>query len=117
MSERKHTPGEWFTVDAANDGGGVYAKDDSRISGRRSVASAHGQDDMKESAANRKLIAAAPDLLAACEAMEAFFKERDESDAFRGDDAVAKIRNEYHKERRAILQAAIAKATGVTNAN
>lgn len=55
-----HTPGPWRRKLSANDYGMIAATDGSRMSGYRSVASVHGQDDEAEMEANARLIAAAP---------------------------------------------------------
>jgi hypothetical protein len=61
--------------------------------------------------ANARLIAAAPELLEACEGWMNFLEElaRDEDP----DDPLPKARNAFHRERIEKTRAAIAKATGV----
>ena len=54
----KHTPGPWF----AGSSGRVYAE-----GGQNLVASVNGTSALPIPAANARLIAAAPELLAACE--------------------------------------------------
>lgn len=65
MSETKHTPGPWMVRHAYN-----------VMAGRRSVATCGGyysnvpgEDSHGENVANAHLVAAAPDLLAACQAI------------------------------------------------
>ena len=88
MTTRKHTPGQWVA-----DGLEVRAEDDGWVL-------AEIIDTNDEGAANARLIAAAPEMLAACEAMLRSFERS--------------VNGMYPDERAACLlaRAAIAKATG-----
>lgn len=79
----KHTPGPWF----AGSSGRVYAK-----GGQNLVASVIGASELPIPAANARLIAAAPELLVACE------------------DALNNL--PVDGECAALIRAAVAKATG-----
>lgn len=65
MSAAKHTPGPWYSP---NDNGQIYSQTDRR-NPVVDVYGAHNRDrDEDETLANVNLIAAAPEMLAACEA-------------------------------------------------
>ena len=63
----KHTPGEWIAD-------GKDVRSTVRTPGSRLVAEAHFREDPEETEANARLIAAAPDLLAACRSILAMHR-------------------------------------------
>ncbi len=75
MSEAKHTPGPWHFDDrqaGMGDCGSVEALTADRKMVTREVCTVlFDDDDPSEDAANARLIAAAPDLKQACEAIQA----------------------------------------------
>ncbi|HAB18494.1 MAG TPA: hypothetical protein DCE44_18890 [Verrucomicrobiales bacterium] len=117
MSEAKHTPGPW-TIDEVTDKYGItlmvnriWESDPSE--GTDEDGGTFHTDEVAEIVmdyadgiplANARLIAAAPDLLAACEAWDTGFVDGEQIDAeqFR----------QWVNERRRMARAAIAKATG-----
>lgn len=105
MTAPKHTPGPWKSVyrngmAAAQYGHNVSCDMHSgpgMVAGCDSIAEVRGHDD-DEAKANARLIAAAPDLLAAC---ERFIRAQDENDrngltsaAMLASAAIAKARGE-----------------------
>lgn len=108
----KHTPGPWeFDADSR------LVRDESSGSAIARIESDDGHANPRHRhplpfEANGLLIAAATDLLAACEMIEAWFVELDNIDSINGDAALAKNRNVVHAKRRLAIRAAIAKATG-----
>ena len=99
----KHTPGPWFAQDTRLVGGqvAVVGPNHDRKAGEQGVmVVAHVNGRSGEQGANARLIAAAPDLLAACEL------------------TLAHLTSAAHRETKIIppvlaaLRAAIAKATG-----
>lgn len=107
--EGKHTPGPWeaefgvaYNVRAPH--GGIIAQ----ISRQRGRFAAQGYIDSEESAANARLIAAAPDLLEACE------KTLEMIDAHREITAIEVMAR--RDGVRDVLCVAIAKAKGVDHA-
>lgn len=99
--EQTHTPGPWYTKSDYQNRIEVYAElyDNSRTTA--SIASVG--NCIMEGEANAHLIAAAPDLLAALEAIT--------QHAYDDDTPLAAILGDFD-DMRSIAQAAIAKATG-----
>lgn len=101
-----HTPGPW-TVTPANDGAtyitGGEPRDDGSFQGLACMLDdLRDDDDSEESAANARLMAAAPDLLAACEAA---LKQLNELEAYIFEQTRARV----SAPASAALSAAIAK--------
>ena len=70
MSQSKHTPGPWFVFPGTYCVGGPFVPDPGDDPGQRTAAVAVCGTRLRfkaEAEANARLIAAAPDLLAACE--------------------------------------------------
>lgn len=73
MSDAQHTPGPWFIFGNGHCVGGPASPDDSELSAnpRAGVAMCHmSRRPPHENQANARLIAAAPDLLAACKPVD-----------------------------------------------
>ena len=102
MIEMKHTPGPWELGNPTSQlEFGVYATD--KISGiRYFLANAEGHMGYKESLANARLIAAAPELLEALQSLVNQFLQRGVFTAPEHPDRIAL----------ALAESAIAKATG-----
>ena len=103
----KHTPGPWF-VEA--DGAGVYVMTETMMVASPSPMDRHPTDsdeyiDGPETEANARLIAAAPDLLDALQAIEPFIPTTSAADG----GAAAYSANVRAAD---MVRAAIAKATG-----
>lgn len=98
MSEQKHTPGPWLASGTIVDAGDVHA-DGARVAKCWTSTFAPPRE---ESAANANLIAAAPDLLAACKLWDQGFVEGEQFNE-------AKFLKWVNDNRRA-ARAAIAKA-------
>ena len=97
MSE--HTPGPWKY--------GVRRDGSMWLSLGNPEKGPHYQGDLVASEADARLIAAAPDLLAACEVVVAFLDRLED-----GDESLLRIRQRVHAPLRAALEPAIAKAEG-----
>ena len=62
----KHTPGPWYYVGGSDKRAAPYIrKEGDMVPGTMAIASVTGRGGVSESAANARLIAAAPELLAA----------------------------------------------------
>ena len=72
--DNKHTPGPWIV---SSDGKAVRASADIMANYRRNVVNIGKRDNIGEMAANLSLCAAAPELLAALEAMLVTFYKPD----------------------------------------
>lgn len=108
----KHTPGPWYAgrpdMQTVVDGVGskwIYGPEDSGVGGYVAVASGLASDDWGVIMANACLIAAAPDLLEACEAALANLDYLREQWGFHAS-----------REMTGKLRAAVAKANGETDA-
>lgn len=102
MSEAKHTPGPWWdTESGVRDRGGYICH--TRPAQRYPDQDERFEKETQERAANKRLIAAAPDLLEACQAIIKY----DEGDP----DDCAALMLDYASAVEA-ARAAIGKATG-----
>lgn len=104
MSDAKHTPGEWIMDQPGNWQGlaaRIYVREPYGLIATVEIS---GWKPRRMAIANAHLIAAAPELLAACEAWDTGFVDGEQFDAeqFRV----------WVNERRAMARAAIAKAKG-----
>lgn len=105
MSE-KHTPGPWVV----GDGGRMVLRDvpgicDGHDGYAVAVTSAHSLLPVEEARANARLIAAAPDLLAALKALQLQALQSNVNDPA----------NDWGREALALTRAAIAAATGANH--
>jgi hypothetical protein len=108
MSEPKYTPAPWATD--PDDPRDVRASDGELLA---TAYPMQNEDDVSEedhpvAEANARLIAAAPDLLAACRVVKEFLDSLEA--ATDSADRLAAIRREVHAPLRAALEPAIAKA-------
>ena len=102
MPTASHTPGPWKMIEVGNSIGIVPAKRPPGVSKRdiEDIAAVNLDGDQYDAHANARLIAAAPDLLAACEsALKAMVE---------GENDLCELTSTM-----AMLEAAIAKARGV----
>lgn len=75
MSDSKHVPGPW-KMRQSRDGKRIWISGETKRYGNREFLSVdHDDCDHDEAEATARLIAAAPDLLAACEAAEAVLSD------------------------------------------
>jgi len=115
MTENKYTPGPWNAVfhDMGNPDGFDSTRDFYTIRDKRNcyVASVTKVDKLTwngdQFAANAALIAAAPDLLAACERMAAYLSQLPEvlQPNHRGWDRGVNVKAAYHQARAALKEA------------
>jgi hypothetical protein len=80
MSEHKHTPGPWVLDETSPTSRRIYANEVDRRN-EQILATVSAHQWYEEGLANARLIAAAPDLLAACEKLAAIEDVQDVNDA------------------------------------
>lgn len=112
---KAHTPGPWEVFESATNALGIGPSDvmicEIVAEGATDEAGPNSPDEITdEDRANARLIAAAPELLAACLTVKRFLTGLE--DGTGKGDPLRKLREEVHEPLHAALDAAIAKAEG-----